>query len=118
MVKLADRFQERQRLDIPGGSADFGNGNIGIRGIQGRDRPFDFIGDVGNNLNRPAKITAFAFAVDDIAVNAPGGVVTCLGTAYPGETFVMAEIKVGFGAVIGYVNLSRADTETWSRDRR
>ena len=61
----------------------------------------DFVGDVRNHLDGFAEVIAAAFARNDLFVNAAGGQVVAPGERGVGETFVMAEIEVGFGAIVG-----------------
>ena len=70
------------------------------------DARFDLIGDVGNDLDRAALIVAAAFLVDDREINFAGGVVAIAIERSVGEAFVVAEIEVGFGAVVEHVDFA------------
>ena len=59
-----------------------------------------------DNLNGSAEISASSFACDNVAVNSSGSIVAGLGALDIGESFIMTEVEVGFGAVVGNENLS------------
>ena len=59
-----------------------------------------------NCLNCCAKVFAFALFFDNGLVNAAGGYVVDFSEACVGKSFVMAQIKVSFCAVIGYENFA------------
>ncbi len=72
--ELADRLQERQRLDIADGSADLGDDVIHVGGLGDQCNPLlDLVGDVRHHLHRAAEVVAAALAADHGVVNAPGG---------------------------------------------
>ena len=54
-----------------------------------------------NHLHRAAKIIAAPFLVDDALVNLAGGEVVRFFHLHRDEALVMAEIEIGFCAVIG-----------------
>ena len=55
----------------------------------------------GNDLNRLAEIIAAPFFLDHLAINAAGGPVVRLRKVRVREAFVMPEVEIGFGAVVG-----------------
>ena len=59
-----------------------------------------------NDLHRGAKVIALALAGDDGLIDAARGDIVGLARRNPGEPFIMAQIKVGLGAVVGNVNLA------------
>ena len=102
---LANRFHERQRLDVAHRAADLHDRDIDIL----RDflhRRLDFVGDVRNHLHRLAEIVAAPLLGDDLLVEAPGGPVVVAGKFGVGEALVVAEVEIGLGAVVGDENLA------------
>ena len=99
VADLADGFQKRQRFDIAHRAADFDDDHIHI------DRQLahcglDFVRDVRDHLHGFAQIIAAALARDDLFVDAAGGDVVGLREAGVREAFVVAQVEIGFGAVI------------------
>ena len=64
-AELANRFEEREDLDIAYSAADLGDNNVGVIGCQIADAIFDFVGDVRNDLHGPAEIVASPFGSDN-----------------------------------------------------
>src|SRR6202011_5476672 len=53
--ELADRLEERQRLDVADGAADLGDHEVHVAGLgDQRDALLDLVGDVGNDLDGAA----------------------------------------------------------------
>ena len=97
---LADGFQKRQRFDVADRSADFDEHHVHAVG-NFAERGFDFIRDVRDHLDGFAEVIAAAFFGDDGFVEAAGGPVVIARQMRGGEAFVVAKIKIGFGAVVG-----------------
>ena len=64
-------------------------------------RGLDFVGHVRNHLHGFAEIVAAALFGDDLLVDAAGGPVIVAGKFGVGEALVVAEVEIGFGAVVG-----------------
>jgi hypothetical protein len=104
-AELADRFEERQRLDITHRAADFDHGHIeALRGPH--DPVLDLVGHVRDHLDGSAEIVAAPLLGDHVAVDAAGGAVVDLAHSGTDEAFVMAEVQVGLGAVFGHEDLA------------
>jgi hypothetical protein len=56
-----------------------------------------------NDLNGFSQVGSFAFFVDYCLVNSSRGDVVRLGSGYVQEPFVVAQVQVGFCAVVGDV---------------
>ncbi len=56
---------------------------------------------MGNDLDGFAEVVAAALLGDDLLVDAAGGPVIVAGKLGVGEALVVAEVEVGFGAVVG-----------------
>ena len=54
--ELADRFQERQALDVADRAADLGDHDVDVVGGQAVDGRLDLVGDVRDHLNRLALV--------------------------------------------------------------
>ena len=66
----------------------------------------DFIGHVRNDLDRLSQIVAAPFLLNDGFVDASGREVVAAGEFGVGVALVVAEIEIGFRAVIGDVDLA------------
>ena len=105
LAHLADGFEEGQRLDVADGAADLDDGDIAV-GSDLAHGVLDLVGDVGNHLDGLAQVVAAALLGDDLLINPPGGEVVVAGQFGVGKAFVVAEIEVGFGAVVGDEDLA------------
>ena len=102
---LANGLEERQRLDVTHGAADFHQANV--RALGGHvDTALDLVGDVRNHLHGGTQIIAAALLADHVLVDAAGGHRMAAGQARAHEALVVPKIEVGFGAVIGHVDLA------------
>ena len=77
--ELSYCFEEGERLYITGGAADLGYSDIDVGGSKRFYSEFNFIGDMRDNLNGSAEISAPSFACDNVAVNSSGSIVAGLG---------------------------------------
>ena len=105
LAHLADGFEEGQGFDVADGAADFDDGDVAV----GRDLAhgvLDLVGDVGDDLDGLAEVVAAALLGDDLLVDAAGGEVVVAGELGVGEALVVAEVEVGFGAVVGDEDLA------------
>ena len=97
---LADRLEERQRLDVAHRAADLDHAHIGIARAHA-DAVLDLIGDVRDYLHRGAEIVATALLGDDPLVNASGGEIAVAAGGRAHEALVVAQVEIGLGAVRG-----------------
>ena len=114
---LADRLEERQRLDVAHGAADLDDADLGVL-ARGLDRGLDLVGDVRDHLHRAAEVVAAALLVDDALVDLAGGEVVGLRHLGGDEALVVAEVEVGLGAVLGHEHLAVLERRHRARDRR
>ena len=56
---LADGLEERQRLDVADGAADFHDRHVGVARAA-LDEELDLVGDVRDDLDRAAEVVAVA----------------------------------------------------------
>jgi hypothetical protein len=105
LPQLADGFDERQTFDVADGSPDLHEDDVDVV----RDRAnavLDFVGDVRDDLDRPAEVIAAALLLDDRQVDLSGRPVVVARGGLVGEALVVAEVEVGLGAVVGDVHLA------------
>ena len=105
VLHLPDGLEERQRLDVADRAADLDDEDVGAAGRLA-DHRLDLVGDVRDHLHRLAQVLAAPLPVDDVLVDAPGGVVVLAGHLGGGEPLVVAEVEVGLGAVVGDEDLA------------
>ena len=102
---LADRFQERQRLDVAHRAADLHQRHVeAFGGLV--DAAADLVGDVRDHLHRGAQVVAAALLADHVLVDPAGGDGVLAAQARAHEALVVAQVQVGLGAVVGDVHLA------------
>ena len=104
---LADRLEVGLPFDVADRAADLDDHDVGIVLARGElDAALDLVGDVGDDLNGAAEVVAAPLLGDDRGVDLPGGDVRGAREIFVNETFVVTEIEVGFGAVVGDEDLA------------
>ena len=100
VAELAHGFQEGKAFDVADGAADFADAEVFV--VESVEEEFlDGVGDMRHDLDGGAEVVSAAFARDDFGVYFAGGhAVAGLG-GDAGEAFVVSEVQVGFGAVVG-----------------
>src|SRR5215210_3040071 len=105
VAELPDRLEKRQALDIAHRAADLAEHEVEAV-IARADEILDRVRHVRNDLDGGAEIVAAALLAQNILVDTAGrNIVMARGRA-PGEALVMAEIEVGFGAIVGHENFA------------
>ena len=105
--EFAYRLKKRQRFDVAHRAADFADHHVGIAvGGYPVDALADFAGDVGDHLHGAAVVVAAALLVDHRLVNRAGGHAVEARHGGIGEAFVVAQIQIGLGAVLGDEHLT------------
>ena len=100
VAELADRLEERQALDVADRAADLDQHEVDPL-VALDDEVLDGVGDMRDHLHRRAEKVAAPLLGDQLLIDAArGDVVLPVGVA-AGEAFVMAEIEVGLGPVVG-----------------
>ena len=97
---LANRLEERQRLDVADRAADFDQADVGIPGTKSHAL-LDFVGNVRNYLHRRTEVVAATFLCDHALVDSTGGEVAVAPGGRAHESFVVTEVEVRFRAVLG-----------------
>ena len=105
VAELADRLEERHRLDVADRAADLAEHEVEVV-VAVEDEILDLVGDVRNDLHGRAEIVAAPLALDDVLVDAAGGDVVGLVGRAVGEALVVAEVEVGLRPVVGDEHLA------------
>ena len=72
IAHLADRFDERKRLDVAHGPADFAQDEIQIVGV-GHGKGLDGVGHMRDDLHGCAEIVAATLLLDDLLIDSARG---------------------------------------------
>ena len=89
VVELPDRFEKRKAFDIANGAANLAQHEVDAL-IAREHELLDFVGDVGNDLDRAAQIVAAALLGQDRLVDPARGDVIALAARLAGEPFVVS----------------------------
>jgi hypothetical protein len=105
LPELADRLQERLRLDVADRAAHLHEHHV-VAGRDALDGALDLVGDVRDDLDRGAQVLPAPLLADDVQVDAAGRDVVGLGERAVDEALVVPEVEVGLGAVVGDEHLA------------
>ena len=106
-VELAQRLEERQRLDVAHRAADLGDHDVHVGRLGHQpDAVLDLVGDVRDHLDGAAQVVAAALAPDHRVVDRPRRGVGGAARVHVGEALVVAQVEVGLGAVLGDEHLA------------
>ena len=106
-AELADRLEERQRLDVADGAADLADDDVGGRGAGGAlDPRLDLVRDVRDHLHGRAEELALALLAQHRLPDRAGAVARVAGHVLVDEALVVADVEVGLGAVLGDEHLA------------
>ena len=104
---LADGLQEGLALDVARRAADLGQHHVcAALFAHGVDEVLDLVGDVGNDLHGLAQVVAVALLGQHVPVDLAGGQVGVLVEVLVDEALVVAQVQVGFRAVVGDEHLA------------
>ena len=104
-AQLTDGFQERQRFDVTDGAADLHQRHV-VTFSPLDHTMLDLVGDVRNHLHRAAEIVATALLAQHMLVDPAGGEVVALGHLGTDEALVVAQVEIGFRAILGDEHLA------------
>ncbi len=105
--ELADRLEERQRLDVAHRAADLGDDDVGRRRLRcAADARLDLVRDVRDDLHGRAEEVALALLAQDRVPDRARAVTRVAEEVLVDEPLVMADVEVGLGAVLGDVDLA------------
>jgi hypothetical protein len=109
-ASLADRLQERQRLDVAHRAADLGDHHVGgaaaVSVGHRADAGLDLVGDVRDDLNGVAEVLAAPLLGDHRRVDLAGGDIRVAAEVAVEEPLVVPDVEVGFRAVLGDEHLA------------
>src|SRR3546814_6458139 len=86
------------------GAADLADDEVLVGEVRAHEG-LDGVGDVGDDLHGGAEIVAAPLARQDLRVDLSRGHVVGLACRHAGEALVVTEVEVGFGTIVGDVNL-------------
>ncbi len=110
VAELADRFQIRQAFNIAHGAANFAQQDLRARFLRHQPDPrFNLICHMRDHLHAAPQVFPLALLGDDRAVNLACGDVVKAQQVLVNETLVMAQIQIGFRAIVGYEDLAMLD---------
>ncbi len=102
LAHLADCFEERRAFNIANGAPDLANHDIDVVVITEFAHPgLDFVRDVGDHLNRRTEIVPPPLLANHRLVDRTRREVGVTPQRHTNESLVVAEVKIGFPAVIG-----------------
>ena len=108
VTNLTSGLDERLALDVADGATDFSDNHVRgwiFRRLEAHPT-FNLVSDVRNDLNRVAKVFAAAFTLNHAQINLAGCDVRCLTEVDVQEAFVMPDIEVCLGTIIGDEDLA------------
>ncbi len=111
VADLAGGLQERQRLDVADRAADLGDHHVravavGVGLGHGHDPALDLVGDVRDDLDGVAEVLAAPLLGDHGRIHLTGGHIGPPGQVAVQEALVVADVEIGFGAVLGDEDLA------------
>ena len=102
--ELAHGLHIRQGLDIANRPADFGDNHIELVAFgQQAHAALDFIGHMRNNLNSMPQVIAATFLFNDAQIDTSCRDIIGLRSGNIGETFVMTQVQIRLGPVLGHI---------------
>ncbi len=105
-AELSGGLQEGLGLDVAGDAADLAEHDVDVGARRASDGRLDLVGDMGNDLDRAAQVSAFPLPLQHRGIDLAAGVAGALGAGDAGETLVVPEVQVGFRAVVGQKDLA------------
>ena len=91
----------------PVGAADLGDDHVGLGALgQIVDVALDLVGDMGDDLHGLPQVGALALLVQHVPVDLAGGQVGIFVQVFVDEPFIVAQVQVGLGAVVGDEHLA------------
>ncbi len=105
MAELTDGLEEGQAFDVAHRAANFAEHEIDLI-LADRDEFLDFVGNMRNDLDRFAQVITAPFAFQNGGIDAARADRVGHARGNPCEAFVMPEVQIGLGAVIGHEHLA------------
>src|SRR5712691_3622984 len=106
-AELADRLEERQRLDVADGAPDLADDDVrGCRDGGRADARLDLVRDVRDHLHGRTEELALPLLAQDGVPDRAGGVRRGARQVLVDEALVVADVEIGLGAVLGDEHLT------------
>jgi hypothetical protein len=106
-AELADRLEERQRLDVADRPADLGDDDVGRSDLLGSlDARLDLVRDVRDDLHGRAEELALPLATQDRVPDRARGVARVPREVLVDEALVVADVEIRLGPVLGDEHLA------------
>ena len=102
MANLTRRLKKWQTFNVSNCPTDFGDHDINVWPSHSADARLDFISDVWNDLHSVAQVLSPPFLCNHRRIHLPGCHVRRAVQISIKKTFVVSDIKIGFGPVIGH----------------
>jgi len=104
---LADGLQKWKPLYVAHSASHLDNNHIGFRLLSYLPKtPLYLIGDMRHHLDGATKEHTLPLLSDDGTINLPGGHTGGSGEVGIDEAFVMTQVEVSFGTILGNVDLA------------
>ena len=101
LLELADRLEERLRLNVADRAANLDDADLGVLcGIIPVEAALDLIGDVRDDLHGVSAVIAAALLLQHRPVHLSGRDVGIAGQTLIDKTLIMAKVQVGFTAIV------------------
>ncbi len=98
--KLPNRFEKGEPFNISYRAADFCDDDIDVVADELADGSFDLVGNVRDDLHRFPQVFPAPFLLDHGLIDLAGSVIAVPSQWGIGEALVVAQVEIGFGAVI------------------
>ena len=105
-TELTGGFQKGLGLDVAGDAAYFAKHDVDVRPRGASDGRFDLVGDMGNDLDGAAQVSAFPLSLENGGVDLAAGIAGALGAGDAREALIVAQVQVSFRAVVGQKDLA------------
>ena len=115
LAHLTDGLKKRQRFYVTHRAADLDNRHVRAIRRNLAHSVLDFVGHVGNYLDGLAQVVAAPFFEDNLLVDAPRREVVVARERRMSKSLIMAQVEVGFSAVVGDKNLAVLEGRHGSR---
>ncbi|OPZ73014.1 MAG: hypothetical protein BWY82_01247 [Verrucomicrobia bacterium ADurb.Bin474] len=103
--ELSHGFEEGKPFDVADSSANFRDEDVNVVAGIGQTG-LDLVGHMRDNLNGAAQVVAAALGLDDREIDLAGGDAGRAGTGDVHEALIVAEVEVGFGAIIQHIDFA------------
>ena len=105
--ELADRLEERLRLDVADRAADLSDHDVRVGRLGDRADPrLDLVRDVRDHLHGRAEVLALPLLAQHAVPDGAGRVIRGAREVLVDEALVVADVEIGLGAVLGHEHLA------------